>query len=299
VRREQILHRLESEGSLDGLAERLAPLARRVTGSGARRDLLTGSWLGHPLHPTAVMVPLSCFVSTSVLDVVGGQAGRRVARRLLGLGIASAVPAAAAGLADWTDTSGAERRVGVVHAAANAVAVGLYAVSWRQRGRGAAVAGAATALLGTAITGAAGYLGGHLAYRRGVGVDTTAFNGGPAGWRPIGRVEELPSGQPVRVDVDGVALVAVRHDGSVSVLEARCTHRGGPLDQGELSDGCLTCPWHGSRFAVETGQVVQGPATAPAPAYEVRVDAGTVEVRRPEPDGLRRIAATEAEGSRP
>lgn len=295
--RERLLHRVEGDERLDRLGDQLAPIATAVKGDGARTSVLSGTWLGHPLHPTAVLAPLSCFVSASVLDLLGGRSGRRAARRLLGLGIVSAVPAAAAGLSDWADTSGAERRVGVVHALANTAALTLYATSWRQRGRGAAVRGTVTALAGTALTGAAGYLGGHLSYRRGVGVDTTAFHGGPTGWRPLCRLDELVEGQPVGAEVDGVAMVAVRRHGSVDVLESRCTHRGGPLHEGGVSDGCITCPWHGSRFSLETGAVVRGPASAPEPSYQVRVDAGTVEVRRPEAGSLRQVVAGELDGS--
>ena len=138
---------------------------------------------------------------------------------------------------------------------------------------------------------AGGWLGGHLTYALGVGVDTTAFESGPDEWTAIGHLADLTVDQPAAVTTDGgVQLLVVRRAGDhVEVLEDRCTHRGGPLSDGELSgDGnCITCPWHGSTFRVATGEVVKGPATRPQPAYEARVVDGAVEVKRDEVRSLR------------
>lgn len=286
--REAILHDIETDPRLDRAADALAPLASAIAGQGARKDLLSGTWLGHPAHPMAVFAPLSFFFSASVLDVVGGPAGRRAARRLLALGVITALPAAAAGMSDWSDTSGAERRTGVVHAASNTAALALYAASWRQRRRGDTGRGVVTALLGSAMAGIGGYLGGHLSYRRGVGVDATTFQAGPTEWRAVLPLAELSDARPHRVVIDDVALLVVERGGSVSVLEDRCTHRGGPLHEGTLDGDCITCPWHGSSFDLSTGAVRRGPATAPQPAYQVRIHGGQVEVRRDEPAMLRR-----------
>ena len=67
---------------------------------------------------------------------------------------------------------------------------------------------------------------------------------------------------------------------SPAALFARCSHLGGPLDEGDLVDGCLRCPWHASMFRVADGTVVHGPATAPQPAYELRVEGERVKARR-------------------
>jgi nitrite reductase/ring-hydroxylating ferredoxin subunit/uncharacterized membrane protein len=285
--REDVLHRIETDARLDSLSDALTPVARTVAGEGARKDALSGTWLGHPAHPMAVLAPLSCFFSASILDVVGGSAGRRAARRLIGLGILTSAPAAAAGLADWSDTTGAERRTGAVHAAANTVALGLYALSWRQRRRGATFRGVLSGLAGASALGVGGYLGGHLSYRQGVGVDATTFQAGPIDWRAVAALDDLPMQRPHAVTVDGVSLVLVRHDGGVSVAEARCPHRGGPLAEGTVTDGCITCPWHESRFDLRSGAVVDGPSTHPLPVYETRFVDGSVEVRRQEPSMLR------------
>jgi nitrite reductase/ring-hydroxylating ferredoxin subunit len=134
---------------------------------------------------------------------------------------------------------------------------------------------------------AAGFLGGHLAYARGVGVSTTAFQSGPADWSRLLDADELVPGVATEAAVDGVGFVAVATDDGVRVLENRCTHRGGPLADGTVAGGCVECPWHGSRFALTDGRVVTGPASIPQPAYETRVVAGAVQIRRTELGGLR------------
>jgi len=284
---ETLLARLEDATRLDDVAARIRPLLTRAVGTGTRRDALTGRRLGHPAHPAAVTVPLGCWTAATVLDIVGGSGARGAARRLVGLGVLAAGPTAASGAADWLDTRGAEQRVGLAHAAANAGATGLFALSWMLRRRHHLL-GVGAGAAAMALAGAGGHLGGHLAYRRGVGVNTTAFRSGPSDWRIID-VDPPNAGDPVEIRGDGVALVAVAEGGDLHVLEDRCTHRGGPLHEGDVTDGCITCPWHGSRFALRTGAVVAGPASVPQPVYEVDRPTGAPwRVRRREPGDLRR-----------
>lgn len=286
---DRLVERLEQDERLDRISERLRPLVQRAIGQGARRDALTGRWLGHPAHPALVVVPLGCWTAATVLDAVGGRSARRAARRLVGLGVLGVGPAAATGAADWLDTSDAEQRVGVAHMAANTAGVTLFALSWWLRRRHHLL-GVLTAMAGSVATGAAGFLGGHLAYRRGVGVNTTAFRAGPTEWTELD-VGALVIGQPTAAHAGAVGLVAVLDDDghTVRVLEDRCTHRGGPLHEGRVAGRCVECPWHQSRFDLRTGAVVQGPATAPQPAYEVDgVAGGPLRVQRTEQGSLRR-----------
>ena len=171
--------------------ERLEPVVAHVHGlvsSTASRlgvsDLLSGSALGHPAHPLLVSMPIGCFTSAMIADLLGQ---RDAARTLTGAGVLCAVPTAATGLSDWADTADAERRVGFLHLTANTVAVSLYAASWYARRRGLDGRGQALGLAGAAVMTVAGWLGGHLAYGMGVGVDTTAFQGGPTEWTEIAR----------------------------------------------------------------------------------------------------------------
>jgi nitrite reductase/ring-hydroxylating ferredoxin subunit len=124
-----------------------------------------------------------------------------------------------------------------------------------------------------------GWLGGHLAYARGVGVDVTTFEDDITDWTDAVSDDELLAEQPVVARVGRNDVLLVRRDGRVLALADRCSHRGGPLHDGELVDGCIQCPWHGSRFLLEDGSVARGPASRPQPAYETRVVAGRVQVR--------------------
>ena len=91
---------------------------------------------------------------------------------------------------------------------------------------------------------------------------------------------ELAEGVPRRVEVGGVRVVLVRRGVHVRALGDLCSHLGGPLSEGAVQGEAITCPWHGSTFALEDGRVLAGPATMPQPRFEARVRNGYVEVRR-------------------
>ena len=143
--------------------------ATRPLGNSAVGAVLRGDWLGHALHPTLTDLPLGMWTAASVLDVVGGVSARPAARRLLGVGLLAAGPTALSGWAEWQRSGTSAQRVGVVHAALNVTAVGLYAGSWGARRRGRHALGVALSLLGASAASAGGYLGGHLAIARDVG----------------------------------------------------------------------------------------------------------------------------------
>lgn len=279
-----IAHRIERARVLDPVTKRVDAVVRRLLPPGPVKDVLSGTPIGHPLHPALVAVPIGAFVGASVLDLTGE---RDAARRLVGLGLLSALPTAAAGASDWSDTLGPEKRVGLAHAAANYAALGLYAASWLARRRGQHGRGVVLALAGGSALAAGGWLGGHLSYALGVGVDTTAFQAGPCGWSPVAPAEDLDRGKPLQGFVEGVAVMVVRQDGQLRALADRCTHRGGPLSEGRLLDGCIECPWHGSRFRLDEGSIERGPATQGQPVYQVRLHDGWVQVRRDEERTLR------------
>ena len=190
------------------------------------------------------------------------------------------MPSAWAGWSDWSFTNGAERRVGLVHAAANVTAIGAYAVSWLVRRNGHQRAGFAWSVAGATAMSVGGWLGGHLAYALGVGVDTTAFQKSEDRWTAVAPAADVSTGELTEADLDGVPLLLTRDDtGTVRALADRCTHRGAPLHEGKLVDGCVVCPWHDSAFALD-GTVVHGPAVRPQPVYEVEERDGDVRVRR-------------------
>jgi nitrite reductase/ring-hydroxylating ferredoxin subunit/uncharacterized membrane protein len=252
--------------------------------TGASRDLLSGTALGHPAHPLLVDIPIGCWTSAVLLDLTTAHQ-QRASRRLLGFGVLASLPAIATGLSDWSDTDEAEARVGLVHASLNSLAIGCFAISWWRRRLGGR-AGRRWSLVGAVLASGAGWLGGHLAFALGVGIDTNAFEVGPADWT-IADGSQPREGAVACLTVGGVRVAAVRSEGALHALADRCGHRGGPLSEGDLEDGCLVCPWHGSRFELGSGLPVHGPASVPQPVYQIRVADDGVQLRRSEKRALR------------
>lgn len=279
---------LEDAQPLDRWVGPVQGAARAVLRSRRVRDALHGVWLGHPLHPMLVQLPIGAFASAGVLDLKRGH--ERSADVLVTAGLAGALPAAAAGLADWAQTHRQQQRVGVVHAAANVTALACYAASLTARAAGRRRSGRALAYAGLGLLGAGGLLGGHLAYRQAAGAnhaEQVPHLVGP-GWQDLCALDDLASdGQPqpvmLRSGEGSVPLLVVRRDRSIDVLSDQCSHLAGPLHEGEVDPGrgCVTCPWHGSVFSLSDGSVLQGPATAPVHAFDVRVEGGRVLVRLP------------------
>ena len=167
-----VAQRVERASFLDRLAAGAQGLGRKAVPEGPAKDVLRGTPLGHPLHPALVAVPIGAWASATLFDLLGDDAA---ARRLTAIGCMAALPAALAGGTDWLSTDGEQRRVGLVHAVLNDAALTCYALSWRARRRGARRRGLVLSLAGGGLLGAGGWLGGHLAYSLGVGVDTTSF----------------------------------------------------------------------------------------------------------------------------
>ena len=250
----------------------------RLIRPGKIRDGLHGVWLGHPLHPMLIQASVGAWLSASILDFAGGD--DRAARTLVTAGLAAAVPAVAAGAVDWSEQHEQQMRVGVVHAAGNAVALSLYGASLVSRGPRL---GRALRLAGLAAVSASGLLGGHISFRLAGGANHAEEvpHLVKPGWQHLMAAAGLPEGKPVRQMLGEVPVVAIRSGGAVHVLADRCSHMSGPLSDGELADGCLTCPWHGSMFRIADGSVARGPATAPQPAFETREVGGAIQVCLP------------------
>ncbi len=165
----QAAERLQAGHRLDPPANAVARAVDAILPDGAIRDLAAGGPLGHRLHPLLVTIPLGSWTAATVLDLTGG--GARPAQRLVGLGVLTAVPAAATGARDYLDTSGPARRIGLLHAAVNDAALMAYGLSWLARRRGRRVRGAVLSLVGLGLAGTAGWLGGHMVYTLGAGVE--------------------------------------------------------------------------------------------------------------------------------
>ncbi len=94
---------------------------------------------------------------------------------------------------------------------------------------------------------------------------------------PFPQVKPPEPGQAVRVDLKGVPVAVFNTGGELRAIEARCPHRGGPLEKGALTGRIVTCPWHGSQFDLDTGQVSRGPAITGVRTFPVRLE-GTLLV---------------------
>jgi len=164
----ELLRAVESFDAVDRPAERVAQRIRRVLDGSAVDRLLRGSWLGHPVHPLLVTLPIGSWVSAAVLDAVPGQ--REASRKLVALGLAAAVPTVVTGWADFSALDVPQRRVGAVHAVSNAIGAVCLAPSYRERRARRDRAGTVWTLLGLGAVGVGGALGGHLAYALGGGV---------------------------------------------------------------------------------------------------------------------------------
>jgi len=268
--------------ALDGVADTISGWVRRAVPRGPLKDGLSGSWLGHALHPMLTDVPIGLWTSALTLDWLGGRDAQGAADRLIALGLGATVPTVAAGLSDWADStvgSEAVKRVGLVHAASNVVATTLFTGSYLARRRGSRGTGKLLALAAGGALGFGGFLGGHLSFAQGIGVDQTAFEEPTGEWHDALDDAELADGEPQAVEVDGVAVMLVRERGEVFALSDRCAHRGGPLHEGTLEDGCVRCPWHGSLFRLRDGSLEGGPSAYPQPAWDTRTEGGRIQVR--------------------
>jgi nitrite reductase/ring-hydroxylating ferredoxin subunit/uncharacterized membrane protein len=241
------------------------------------RDALDGVWLGNPLHPALTDVPLGAWTTALVLDLVGSPA----ADDALAVGILGAGPTALTGLNDWSHLKGDARRIGIVHALLNTMALALNVASLVARRDGHR--GLGRTLSGVAYAGAAfsAHLGGHLSFGLGVRVNRTAFESPRDRYAAVCDEEDLNGGKLVGVELEGEAVLVSRSEetGEVCAIAATCSHLGGPLAEGKREGDAVICPWHGSRFDLCSGEVLGGPAVFPQPAYEARVRAGKVEIR--------------------
>jgi nitrite reductase/ring-hydroxylating ferredoxin subunit len=277
--------KLEQAEVLDPTVDTVTGVVDKVLPAGPVKDALHGRWLGHQLHPLLVALPIGMFSSASLLDLTAGEASRDAARRLVGAGVLAVAPTAASGLADWSALGAFRRprRVGLAHAGANVVSTLLYGGSWLARRNGNHGRGRVLALAGGLALTASGYLGGHLSYSEGVGVNRNADRQKqPADWTDVADDSEVGEGALRQVEADGQSVLLARRGGELYAIGATCSHYGGPLEQGDLDGSggpCVVCPWHGSRFRLSDGAVEQGPATVPQPAYDVRTVGGRIQVR--------------------
>lgn len=260
------------------------PVANILTKHAGLRAVLSGSWLGHAVHPLLTDVPIGAWTAGCVLDLLDAFGINRNLRQATdtvhAIGLAGALGAALFGIADWSYTMDRPKRVGFVHGALNMLVAGLYGGSLVARAKGKRGAGVALSALGFDLLMLSGWLGGELSYRFGLGVDHTAFQEGPTDWVDVAQESDLTDGELHRVMAQDMPVLLTRQAGQIYALADTCTHLGCSLAEGELQGKMLVCPCHGSGFRVSDGQVLQGPAVVAQPTFAVRVIGGRIAVRR-------------------
>jgi len=274
----------------DPLAERLQPLIKRAVSAPPVHNVLDGVWLGAPLHPPLTDVPVGAWTTALLLDTGSALSGNgelgAAADRALAVGTIAAVPTALTGLNDLRDLNGQSRRIAMVHALANVVGLSLSTASLAYRYKGRRGVGRGLSGLGYLISSVAAHLGGDLSFGLGVRVNRTMGQAVPKSFVAVLDEAELRDDELRRVDVDGVSVLLARsRQGEVCALANTCTHLGGPLAEGSREGDTVTCPWHGSRFDIRSGSVVEGPAVFAQPRLETRVQAGKIEIGFPGADG--------------
>jgi nitrite reductase/ring-hydroxylating ferredoxin subunit/uncharacterized membrane protein len=276
---------------LDGLADFLQKLiggAYNGLGAPGRalKNLLHGTTvLGHPLHPAVTDLPMGAWtvgVILEYLSVYGHAVPAEAGNIALLAGVVVALLATATGYTDFHETVDHERRLALAHGLTMTIVVLAEIVAvilgWTGGDSPQPLAiGFATAGLLVAYVG--GYLGGHVVFSMGTAVNHNAFFAGPADFVAVGSSDAFPEGEMRRVQVEDLPVLLVRQRGKLCAIGAVCSHAGGPLDEGTLENGAVTCPWHGSVFDVCTGAVKGGPATFDEPQLVVREVDGRVSVK--------------------
>jgi nitrite reductase/ring-hydroxylating ferredoxin subunit/uncharacterized membrane protein len=280
---QKLVDAVEAASPLDAPAKKIAKTVRSTISPGAVKDALSGTWLGHALHPMLTDVVIGSFLSATLLDLLGGDDDGAAQRRLIGVGIAAYGPTALTGVNDWADAEPVDagvRRVGLVHAATNSTALALYISSLAARRNGNRGKGKLLSLAGAGVLGLAGFLGGHLSFAKGIGPNQTAYDEGPDDWTEAIDSDSLTEGEPKAVVVGDTPVLLLRHRTHVHAIHDRCSHRGCSLaETGEIDGETVECGCHGSRFSLRDGSLQRGPATVGQPAYEVRERDGKLEIK--------------------
>jgi nitrite reductase/ring-hydroxylating ferredoxin subunit/uncharacterized membrane protein len=275
----------------DWLTGALGPVRERHQDNLVLELLHGGRWVGHPLHPALSDLPIGLWTGVMVLDATDRDPAPRrgidAAGMLSAAGILAAGATALTGLNDWTVSNDQDRRVGLFHGLLNTVALGLQGASLGTRMAGHRNTARALGAASLTVTAAAGYLGGHLVFTKGVMVNRVAWTTGPRRWTRALQEADLPDDSPAAVEAEGRQIMLYRHRGRLYAIDNICTHAGGLLSRGPVTDLIVTCPLHGSRFALADGCVRRGPASQPQPVIPTRIRNGWIEVRGSQPASRR------------
>jgi nitrite reductase/ring-hydroxylating ferredoxin subunit/uncharacterized membrane protein len=258
----------------------------------------------HPIHPALIPFPFAFLWGAALFDAIylisGATSFTVTARHLTLAGVATGVLAAIPGVIDYiysVPPRSSARTRATKHGLGNATALLLFLGSWFLRDG----AGAATYItvgcevLGAAILGYAGLLGGELVVRNMISVNhryahagkwnEASFTSSPGARIAVARENELKEGQMKLLWVNGRRIALGRTESGHCAFEDRCTHRGGSLAGGVLVGETVHCLWHGSQFDVCTGTVKAGPAKRKIQVFETTVQNGRVTLIVPPAEG--------------
>src|SRR5512132_972499 len=269
---------IKQQNWLEPIAERLQPAVAAALDDGigaTGAKILHGTWLGHPLHVVLTDVPLGSWAAAAVFDLLdmtnGNRAARHAADSAITVGLLAATATAITGLADWSKIGGGEsRRIGLAHGLLNITATACYLTSLCLRRSRSRRGGRRFAFLGLTVSALSAYLGGHLVFKKKLGVDHTADYAPPENFIPVLAEAALPENELKRVNAAGMPVLLVRKGQRIYAIAETCAHLGGPLSEGKLEGTSVRCPWHGSRFSLEDGRVLEAPSVHAQPVLQVR-----------------------------
>jgi nitrite reductase/ring-hydroxylating ferredoxin subunit/uncharacterized membrane protein len=271
---------------LENAAERSQPVVAELVGSRPwLRNLLDGTWFGAPLHPALTDVTVGSWTTAFVLDGVSAatkaESVTAAADGALVVGVASALPTATTGASDWRVLVGEQRRIALLHGMLNGSALTLNVASLVCRGTGRRGIGRALSALGFGVATMSAHIGGELSFGLGIRVNQTFRDEGPTDFVAVGSETDFTDSALHKISGNGTdVLIARSESGGLCAISSTCSHLGGPLDEGTRDGDVVVCPWHGSRFDLCSGRVVEGPAVFDQPRFETRVADGQVLVRR-------------------
>ena len=248
------------------------------------RNFLNGTWLGEPFHVVLTDLPVGAWTVAIIFDLLDLILDRPefalAADASIGIGVVGAAGAAVTGMTDWSDVDPPARRLGLIHGLLNLSGTVLFAISLLLRRKKSRRNGRIVSALGYAVIAYAAHLGGKMVYEHGVGVDRTNGQVLPDNFVAVLPESQLADDTPTRTMYQDVPILLVRRGGRLFAMSDTCSHFGASLSEGRLVENSIMCPYHSSRFDLEDGRVLDGPAVHPQPYLEVRARDGQIQVRK-------------------
>ncbi|MCB0194273.1 MAG: Rieske 2Fe-2S domain-containing protein [Anaerolineae bacterium] len=246
-------------------------------------DFLHGTWLGHPIHPLLTDIVVGAWSLGALFDVLSlgdkSSATQKTADTLTAIGTAAVIPTALTGMADFSTIPKSSAGTGLAHAVAADISLGLYLMSLFARKKEQRGWGIFWSMLGFSVMTLGAYLGGHLVFKKKVGVNRLSPSTPAQEWTAVLDDADLLENQPETVTVDEQSILLYRKEGRIYAVGAFCPHAEAPLADGTFCEGYVECPWHQSVFNLSDGSVVHGPSTYPLPSFDARIRDGRIEIR--------------------